>query len=134
MRQVLLVAFLLCGVSASTTLAEHHGSSGDTLLVIKRSPTFGKNQNCVITIDGVDYGILSYNRSLEASLTPGEHLVTMWPRRTGLRNEQRIYVHAGKQNVFTLTWSDILPVLTCGTLRFMSPAGGVAILRTCPWL
>ena len=131
MRQVLLVAVLLCGFSANTTLAEHHGSGGDTLLVIKRSPAFGRNQNCVITIDGASYGILSYNRSLETSMTPGEHLVTMWPRLSGLRNQQIIYVQAGKQNVFTLSWSDILPVLECGTLRFTPPT---ATLRSCPWL
>jgi hypothetical protein len=109
--QVLLAALLLCGVSAGTTLAEHHGSSGDTLLVVKRSPKFGRNQRCSITIDGVNYGILAYNRSLEASVTPGEHLVTMWPRGSGRRNQQRITVQAGQRNVFTLSWSDDLPVL-----------------------
>ena len=109
--QVLLVALLWCGVSVSTTLAEHHGASGDTLLIIKRSPKFGKNQICSITIDGVSYGIIGYNRSLETSVTPGEHLVTMWPRGYGRRNQQRISVQAGRRNVFTLSWSDRLPVL-----------------------
>jgi hypothetical protein len=113
--QVLLVALLLCGASASTTLAEHHGSSGDTLLVIKRSPTFGTKQGCSITIDGVSYGIIGYNRRLETSVTPGEHVVTMQPvpnyRRPGLRNQQRIHLHAGQRNVFTLSWSGDVPVL-----------------------
>jgi hypothetical protein len=111
--RVLLVALLLCGVSASTTLAEHHGSKGDALLVIKRSPNFGTRQGCSITIDGVSYGIISHNRRLETSMTPGEHIVTMQPvpnYRTR-RNQQRIQVHAGKQNVFTLSWSGDVPVL-----------------------
>src|SRR6516164_7468453 len=107
--QVLLAALLLCGVSASTALAEHHGSKGDTLLIIKRSPTFGTTQGCSITIDGVSYGIIGYNRHLETSVTPGEHVVTMQPvpnyRGAALRNQQRIHVDAGRQNVFTLSWS-----------------------------
>jgi len=114
-RQVLLVTLLLYGVVASTTLAEHHGSKGDALLVINRSPKFGKNQSCSITIDGVSYGVLSYNRRLETTLTPGEHVVTMQPvpnyRGAALRNQQRIQVQAGKQNIFTLSWSGDLPVL-----------------------
>ena len=113
--RVLLVALLLCGVSASTTLAEHRGSSGDAMLVIKRSPNFGTKQGCSITIDGVSYGIIAYNRRLETTVSPGEHVVTMQPvpnyRRPGLRNQQRIHVLAGKQNVFTLSWSGDVPVL-----------------------
>src|SRR5215467_6390272 len=107
--QILLIGLLLCGVSFSTTFAEPHGSGGDALLVVKRSPKFGKNASCSITIDGVNYGILGYNRSLEASVSPGEHLVMMWPNGSGRRNQQRISVQAGQRNVFTLTWSDDLP-------------------------
>jgi hypothetical protein len=114
--QILLVVLLLCGVSASTTLAEHHGSTGDALLVIKRSPNFGTKQGCSISIDGVSYGIIGYNRRLETSVAPGEHVVTMQPvpnyRRPGLRNRQRVYVHAGRANVFTLSWGSAdMPVL-----------------------
>ena len=113
--QVLLAALLVCGVSVGTTLAEHHGSREDAVLVIKRSPNFGTKQGCAISIDGVSYGIISYNRRLETSLAPGDHVVTMKPvpnyRRPGLRQQQRIHLHAGKQNVFTLTWSADLPVL-----------------------
>ena len=85
------------------------------MLVIKRSPNFGTKQGCSISIDGVSYGIISYNRRLETSLSPGEHVVTMQPvpnyRRPGLRHQQRIHVHAGKRNVFTLSWSGDVPVL-----------------------
>ena len=113
--QVLVIALLLCGFSASTTLAEHHGSKGDALLVIKRSPTFGTKQGCSISIDGVSYGVIGYNRRLETSVASGEHLVTMQPvpnyRGPSLRNQQRIHVHAGKPNVFTLSWKGDMPVL-----------------------
>lgn len=85
------------------------------MLVIRRSPAFGTRQGCSITIDGVSYGIIGYNRHLETSVAPGEHVVTMQPvpnyRRPGLRNQQRIHVDAGKQNVFTLSWSGDVPVL-----------------------
>ena len=116
----LLLASLLCGIGLGTARAEqgdHHvsRSGGDALLIIKRSPNFGVRQGCSISIDGVSYGIISYNRRLETPLTPGEHVVTMQPvpnyRRPGLRNQQRILVHPGRQNVFTLSWSGDLPVL-----------------------
>ena len=85
------------------------------MLVIKRSPTFGTRQGCSIAIDGTSYGIIGYNRHLETSVSPGEHVVTMQPvpspRGAALRNQQRIHVDAGRQNVFTLSWSGDLPVL-----------------------
>jgi hypothetical protein len=113
--QVLLAALLVCSLSVGTTLAEHHGSSKEALLVIKRSPNFGTKQGCAISIDNVSYGIISYNRHLETSLAPGDHVVTMKPvpnyRRPGLRQQQRIHVRASQRNVFTLTWSGDVPVL-----------------------
>ena len=113
--RILLAVLLWCGVSVGTTLAEHHGSTGDALLVITRSPNFGTGQGCAISIDGVSYGIINYNRQLEISLAPGDHVVTMKPvpnyRRPGLRQQQRIHLNAGQQNVFTLTWSGDMPVL-----------------------
>lgn len=113
--QVLLAALLVYGVVVGTTLAEQHGSREDAVLLIERSPNFGTNQGCAISIDGVSYGIISYNRRLETSLAPGDHLVTMQPvpnyRRPGLHQQQRIHVDAGQQNVFTLTWSGDVPVL-----------------------
>jgi hypothetical protein len=114
---VVLVGLLLGGIGIETARAEQANdrSGGNALLVIKRAPNFGSKQGCIISIDGVNYGILGYNRRLKTFITPGAHVVTMQPvpnyRRPGLRQHQRIHVHAGKQNVFTLTWSEDLPVL-----------------------
>ena len=118
--RILLLVLFFCAMGVGTACpgqADHRFSSSgrNALLVINRAPDFGFGQGCVIYIDGVSYGIISYNRRLETSVAPGEHVVKMQPvpnhRRPGLHNQQRIYVHAGKQNVFTLSWGGDLPVL-----------------------
>jgi hypothetical protein len=115
---VILLGFFLGGIGIETAPAEpaHNRSSGNALLVIKRAANFGTKQGCIISIDGVSYGILGYNRRLKTFVTPGAHVVTMQPvpnyRRPGLRQHQRIYVHAGRTNLFTLSWdSGDVPVL-----------------------
>ena len=119
--RILLVVLLVCGLSVETARSgqpDHRPShsNGDALLVINRAPDFGFRQGCVIYIDGVSYGILGYNRRLERFVPPGVHVVTMRPvpnyHRAVLQNHQRIYLNAGKSNIFTLSWlSGDVPVL-----------------------
>ena len=115
---VVLVGLLLGGVGIETARAKpaHDRSGGNALLVIQRAPNFGSKQGCIISIDGVNYGILGYNRRLRTLVTPGAHVVTMRPvpnfHRAVLQNRQRIDVHGGRANVFTLSWeSGDVPVL-----------------------
>ena len=118
---VVLVGLLLGGIGIETARAEQANDrfgrpGGTALLVIHRAPNFGTKQGCIISIDGVSYGILGYNRHLRTLVTPGAHVVTMRPvpnfHRAVLYNRQRIYVHAGRANVFTLSWeSGDVPVL-----------------------
>jgi hypothetical protein len=118
---VVLVGLLLGGIGIETARAEQANDrfgrlGGNALLVIQRAPNFGTKQGCIISIDGVSYGILGYNRRLRTLVTPGAHVVTMRPvpnyRRPGLRQNQRIYVDAGRTNLFTLSWdSGDVPVL-----------------------
>ena len=118
---VVLVGLLVGGIGIETARAERANDrfgrpGGNALLVIHRAPNFGTKQGCIISIDGVNYGILGYNRHLRALVTPGTHVVTMRPvpnfHRAVLHNRQRIYVHGGGANVFTLSWeSGDVPVL-----------------------
>ena len=118
---VVLIGLLLGGIGIETARAEQANDhfarfGGNALLVIHRAPNFGTKQGCIISIDGVNYGILGYNRRLRTLVTPGAHVVTMRPvpnfHRAVLHNRQRIYVRGGRANVFTLTWeSGDVPVL-----------------------
>jgi hypothetical protein len=109
------------GIGIETVRAEQANDrfdrlGGNALLVIRLTPNFGTNQGGIIAIDGVNYGILGYNRRLRTLVTPGAHVVTMRPlpnfHRAVLCNPQRIYVHGGRDNVFTLSWeSGDVPVL-----------------------
>jgi len=118
---VVLAGLLVGGIGIETTRAEQPNDrfgylGGNALLVIHRAPNFGTKQGCIISIDGVNYGILGYNRRLRTLVTPGTHVVTMRPvpnfHRAVLHNRQRIYVHGGRANVFTLSWeSGDVPVL-----------------------
>jgi hypothetical protein len=119
---VVLVGLLLGGIGIETARAEQANDrsgrrpGGNALLVIHRAANFGTKQGCIISIDGVSYGILGYNRHLRTLVAPGAHVVTMRPvpnfHRAVLQNRQRIYVHGGRANVFTLTWeSGDVPVL-----------------------
>ena len=67
----LSLVVLLMLTAAQAAVATTPATSGH--LVIKRSPTLGRNLSITIKIDGKVAGLLSWGRTFETDLAPGRH-------------------------------------------------------------
>ena len=98
---LLLVVFSLLACSAFAASAP----SGNAHLVIKRSPTMGRDVSLTINIDGKLAGLLSWHRTFETQLGPGSHTITAMPNRHGTAWHGTIQVQANQTYNYTAYWT-----------------------------
>src|SRR6185369_16020305 len=97
--QMVALAFFVsaaCGASAPATGGH---------LVIKRSPTMGRDVSVTINIDGKLAGPVGYKRTFETQLAPGRHTITASPNRLGTPWHGTVDVHAGQTYTYTAYWT-----------------------------
>ena len=82
----------------------------DARLVVSRSANFGTFQYLILYVDGVHVADLGVNRSYEAVLSPGQHVlsVTTTPQgyRSTLPSQRRVNAEPGETYAFTAFWKN----------------------------
>ena len=100
-------AFLLVAVFSSFAFTAFGASapSSSARLIIKRSPTMGRDISITINIDGKLAGPLSYKRTFETQLAPGSHTITASSNRHGTPWHGTIQVQANQTYNYTAYWT-----------------------------
>jgi hypothetical protein len=112
----LIMVAIACSFAASTPIQAGEGRSNsasvrsedDARLVVTRAANFGTFQYLNLFVDGVHVADLGLNRSYNAVLPPGHHIlsVSTTPQtyRYALPTQQRVNAKPGKTYVFTAFW------------------------------
>ena len=101
MKQIIRASFLLVLLLAFVHPAFAAGSANTGHLIIKRSPTMGRNLSVTIRIDGKLGGLLSWHRTFETDLTPGRHSITAEPSQFSESWHGTIDVRPGQTYSYT---------------------------------
>ena len=88
-----LLLFVLLAIAQPVVAA---GGANTGHLIIKRSPTMGRNLSVTIRIDGKLGGLLSWHRTFETDLTPGRHSITAEPSQFAQQWHGTVDVRAGQ--------------------------------------
>jgi hypothetical protein len=103
----LTMVAIACSFAASIPI---QAQQGDARLVISRSANFGTFQYLILYVDGVHVADLGVNRSYEAVLPPGQHVlsVTTTPQgyRSPLATQRRVNAEPGETYAFTAFWKN----------------------------
>ncbi len=98
---------IACSFAASTPI---QAQQDDARLVVSRSANFGTFQYLILYVDGVHVADLGVNRSYEAVLPPGQHVlsVTTTPQgyRSPLPTQRRVNAEPGETYAFTAFWKN----------------------------
>ena len=81
-------------------------------LVITRSPTMGRNLTVTLKIDGEPAGSLTWGRTYDRYITPGRHLLTASPNRTGSAWQGTLDVRPGQTYSYNASYNVDRIVLT----------------------
>ena len=112
----LVCGLIGCALATETLAAEKAAAQSGTAmgrLVIKRGPNLGPTI-VGLKIDGVETEKISYNRTYNAPIAAGSHVLTVYPvvSLEGARpTETRVNIEAGKTYTFTALRKDIQIVL-----------------------
>ena len=103
----LTMVAIACSFAASIPI---QAQQDDARLVVSRSANFGTFQYLILYVDGVHVADLGVNRSYEAVLSPGQHVlsVTTTPQgyRSPLPTQQRVNAERGETYAFTAFWKN----------------------------
>jgi hypothetical protein len=103
----LIMVAIACSFAASTSI---QAQQDDARLVVSRSANFGTFQYLILYVDGVHVADLGVNRSYEAVLSPGQHVlsVTTTPQgyRSPLPTQRRVNAEPGETYAFTAFWKN----------------------------
>jgi hypothetical protein len=109
---------IACSFAASTPIQAQEVTSNSALarseddarLVVTRSANFGTFQYLILFIDGVHVADLGINRSYDAVLLPGQHVlsVSTTPQiyRYTAPTQRRVNVEPGRTYAFTAFWKN----------------------------
>ena len=81
-------------------------------LLITRSPTLGRNKSIYLTIDGKPAGSLTWGRTYDRYITPGRHVLTASPSRTGDAWHTTLDVRPGQTYSYSASYNVDRLVLT----------------------
>jgi hypothetical protein len=103
----LIMVAIACSFAASIPI---QAQQDDARLVVSRSANFGTFQYLILYVDGVHVADLGVNRSYEAVLSPGQHVlsVTTTPQgyRSTLPTQRRVNAEPGETYAFTAFWKN----------------------------
>ena len=114
----LIMVAMACSFAASTPIQARMARSNsgsarsedDSHLVVTRSANFGTFQYLILFVDGVHVADLGLNRSYDAVLPPGQHVlsVSTTPQiyRYTAPTQRRVNVEPGKTYAFTAFWKN----------------------------
>jgi hypothetical protein len=114
----LMMVAIACSFAASTPIQAQEVRSNSALarsedhahLVVTRSANFGTFQYLILFVDGVHVADLGLNRSYDAVLSTGQHVlsVSTTPQiyRYTAPTQRRINVEPGKTYAFTAFWKN----------------------------
>jgi hypothetical protein len=114
----LIMVAIACSFAASTPIQAQEVRSNSALarsediarLVVTRSANFGTFQYLILFIDGVHVADLGINRSYDAVLLPGQHVlsVSTTPQiyRYTAPTQRRVNVEPGRTYAFTAFWKN----------------------------
>jgi hypothetical protein len=114
----LIMVAIACSFAASTPIQARVARSNSALarseddahLVVTRSANFGTFQYLILFVDGVHVADLGLNRSYDAVLPTGQHVlsVSTTPQiyRYTAPTQRRINVEPGKTYAFTAFWKN----------------------------
>jgi len=98
---------IACSFAAGTTI---QAQQGDARLVVSRSANFGTFQYLILYVDGVHVADLGVNRSYEAVLPPGQHVLSVTTTPKGYRSapptQRRVNAEPGETYAFTAFWKN----------------------------
>ena len=98
---------IACSFATSTPI---QAQQPDARLVVSRSANFGTFQYLILYVDGVHVADLGVNRSYEAVLSPGQHVlsVTTTPQgyRSTLPTQRHVNAEPGETYAFTAFWKN----------------------------
>ena len=101
----LLMVAIACSFAASTPI---QAQQDDVRLVVSRSANFGTFQYLILYVDGFHVADLGVNRSYEAVLPPGQHVLSVTTTPNAYRSvpptQRRVNVQPGKTSAFTAFW------------------------------
>jgi hypothetical protein len=103
----LIMVTIACSFAASTPI---QAQQDDARLVVSRSANFGTFQYLILFVDGVHVADLGVNRSYEAVLPPGQHVLSVTTTPEGYRSapptQRRVNAKPGKTYAFTAFWKN----------------------------
>ena len=103
----LIIVAIACGFAASTPI---QAQQDDARLVVSRSANFGTFQYLILFVDGVHVADLGVNRSYEAVLPPGQHVLSVTTTPEGYRSapptQRRVNAEPGETYAFTAFWKN----------------------------
>ena len=98
---------IACSLAATTTI---HAQQNDGRLVVSRSANFGTFQYLILYVDGFHVANLGVNRSYEAVLPAGQHVLSVTTTPNAYRSvpptQRRVNVQPGKTSAFTAFWKN----------------------------
>ena len=114
----LIMAAIACSFAASTPIQARVARSNsavarsedDARLVVTRSANFGTFQYLILFVDGVHVADLGLDRSYEAVLPPGQHVLSVSTTPQGYRRtpttRRRVNAEPGETYAFTAFWKN----------------------------
>ena len=101
MKQLIRASFVLLVLLAIAQPVLAAGPANSGHLILKRSPTLGRNYSITIRIDGKLGGLLSWRRTFETHLAPGRHTITAEGSEFGTPFHMTLDVKAGQTYSYT---------------------------------
>ena len=103
----LIMFVVACSFAASTSI---QAQQDDARLVVSRSANFGTFQYLILYVDGFHVADLGVNRSYEAVLPWGQHVLSVTTTPNGYRSvpptQRRVNAEPGKTYAFTAFWKN----------------------------
>jgi hypothetical protein len=118
-----ICGFLLASARGSVKASESNSSNSSGAifatsaadggrLVLRRSPTLGRNVSISLTIDGKPAGTLGWGRTYDRYLTPGRHILAASPNRSRGGWQGTLNVNRGETYSYTASYNVSKLVLT----------------------
>lgn len=108
MKLFSIIVATACGFVASALIQAR--PVDNARLIVNRSADFGVNESINLAIDGVQVAVLGINQNYDATLPPGEHIVSITtnPKTYGEQAPYQVPVNAepGQTYTFTAVWDD----------------------------
>src|ERR1044072_1733127 len=96
------IALLVLGIGRTASAVT---PVNDGRLIINRSPLLGRNVSITIKIAGKLAETLTWRRTFERSLTPGRHVITAIPSRTGTYWQGTLEVRPNETYSYTASYA-----------------------------